>query len=106
MAYDQQWNLKFIPLPPVARPIGHDLRMVLFPIRIGESPLSPPCLPLGDAAYRRDANESEDNGADGSVDRDLRASGETSPALGDSLGWWTGQSLGDCGVASATIVST
>ena len=97
--------LKFTPLAHVARPIGHDLRMVFFPICIGESPLSSPCLPLGDAAYRRDADECEDNGADGSEDSDLRAGGETSPALSDSLGRWTGQSLGDCGVASAPIVS-
>ena len=56
MIYDPQSNLNFVLLPPITRPVGHDLRMVLLPIRIRESPLSPPCLPLGDAAYRRDAD--------------------------------------------------
>ena len=103
ITYDPQSKLKFILLPPITRPAGHDLRMVLLPIRIRESPLSPPCLPLGDAAYRRDPDEGEDYGADGGVDSDLRANGEIGPALGGSLGWWTGQSLSDCGVASAKL---
>ena len=94
--------LKFVSLAPVARSVGHDLRMVLFPVRIRESPLSSPCFPLGDAAYRRDADDCENDGSDGGVDGDLGAGGETGPALGESLGGWTGQSLSDCGVASAT----
>ena len=103
MTYDPQSNLNFILLAPITRPVGHDLRMVLLPICIGESPLSPPCFSLGDAAYRRDADQGEEHGADGGVDSDLRASGEIGPALGGSFGWWTGQSLSDCGVASAPL---
>lgn len=89
-------------LPYLFRPcsVCHDFGVVLFPIRIGKSPLSPPSPPLADAAYGRDPDECEYDGDDGGVNGDFGACGELRPALSYGLGWWAGKFLRVSGVAA------
>lgn len=102
-SHSLQRGLDLSALPSVSRSVGHGLRMVFLPVRIRESPLSPSCSSLADAAYCRHTEDRKDNRGDGDVDCDLGACGEAGPALSCCLGGWSVQSICDRGVASERL---
>lgn len=86
--------------PSHLRPISHQLRRILFELRIRKR-----CLPLSspatlDAAEGPETQSDGDEGTDGGIDADLGCLGEFVPALLHGFRWGFGEDLCYCRIAA------
>lgn len=91
--------------PSHLRPISHQLRRILFEIRIRKRRLPLPSPATLDAAEGPETESEGDEGPDRGVDADLGCLGEFVPALSHGFWWGFGEDLCYCGIAAVRIVS-